>query len=155
MRRSDREINDRELIDSLIRECDVCRLAFAAADVPYIVTMNFGFSAGDKRVLWFHCAPEGRKLDLMAKNNRVCFEMDTAHELTKGPEACDWGMNFKSVVGYGKLYIVEDEAERQHGLACLMEHYGWQGNPVFGEKILKRTKVLRLDIDEISAKVKS
>ena len=81
MRRSDREIKDFDEIIEVINKCDVCRLAINDGDYPYIVPMNFGFNIEDgKVVLYFHCASEGKKLELLRKNNKVAFEMDCGHE---------------------------------------------------------------------------
>ena len=43
MRRNDREISGNQEVEEIIQKADVCRLAFATDNVPYIVTMNFGY----------------------------------------------------------------------------------------------------------------
>ena len=77
MRRHDSAVTEITDIESIISCSDVCRIAFADNDIPYIVTMNFGYTGGENPCLYFHCAPEGRKIELIGKNNYVCFEMDT------------------------------------------------------------------------------
>jgi uncharacterized protein len=152
MRRKEREISDMDLISEVIRSADTCRLAFADNNTPYIVTMNFGYSEGVKPVLYFHCAPEGKKMEMMKKNNYVCFQMDSDHQLTTGDRCCDWGMKYKSVVGYGRLSPVEDMEEKERGLDLIMEHYGGSGKQGYDPKVFLRTTLLRLEITEISAK---
>jgi uncharacterized protein len=152
MRRKEREISDMDLINEVIRSADVCRVAFADNNTPYIVTMNFGYSEGVNPVLYFHCAPEGRKMEMMKKNNFVCFQMDSDHLLTTGDKGCDWGMKYKSVVGYGRLSTVEDMEEKEKGLDLIMEHYGSSGKQSYDPKIFLRTTLLCLEITEISAK---
>ncbi len=152
MRKKEREIKDISEIESVISTSDVCRVAFANGNVPYIVTMNFGYRKGGKSCLYFHCASEGRKLDMMRNNNYVCFEMDTSHNLYKNEKACDWGMNFSSVVGYGKIFIVENEDERISGLDHIMEHYGGSGINNYNEAVFKKTTILRIDIMEMTGK---
>ena len=71
MRRQEREISDRAAIDAIIRACQVCRLGMVDGDLPYIVPMSFGY---DGRALYFHCATQGRKLDVLRRRPRVCFE---------------------------------------------------------------------------------
>jgi uncharacterized protein len=154
MRRKDRQMQNISEIESVIIASDVCRVAFANENMPYIVTMNFGYKSGDASCFYFHCAPAGRKLEMMKKNNYVCFEMDTDHRLYPGKVACDWGMNFSSVIGYGRISIVDDEAERIEGLTCIMKQYGGNGPFSFDEKILTRTTILKLVIEEISGKKK-
>lgn len=57
MRRSEREIKDRKVIDDMIRRSRVCRLAMCDEDRPYVVPLNFGY---DGSFLYFHAAQEGR-----------------------------------------------------------------------------------------------
>ncbi len=154
MRRKDREISDRTELEKIILKSDVCRLSFADEGIPYIVTMNFGYVGGSKPHLFFHCANEGRKIDLMKKNNFVCFQMDTDHELFGGPNGCDWGMKFSSIVGYGRLSQVTDSNEKLEGLNCLMRHYTKKKSFSYDESVMMNTTVLRLDIEEMTGKRK-
>lgn len=155
MRRKEREVTSREEIISIINSADVCRVAFTDNNIPYIVTMNFGFKDGESPELFFHCAPSGRKLDMLRKNNYVCFEMDTDHIIYKGERGCDWGMKFRSVIGYGRIYIVEEEEERKKGLDQIMDQYGGKRPYYYDNKILDRTTILRLKILEMTAKIKN
>jgi uncharacterized protein len=154
MRRNDREIKEISEIEDIISRSDVCRIAFAENNTPYIVTMNFGYSGGDEPCLYFHCAPRGRKLDMMRKNNLVCFEMDTDHKIYGGEKGCDWGMNFSSIVGFGKLSVIGKPEEKIKGLDIIMAHYSDSKNFTYDEKVMSGTTVLKLEILEISCKRK-
>ena len=154
LRRQDRQIKERSEIEAIISKCDVCRIAFADNNAPYIVTMNFSYLP-ELQCLYFHSAKEGRKIDMIAKNNYVCFEMDTGHVLIKAEKECDWGMKYSSIVGYGKLHIVDDHAERKIGLDAIMSHYANHNNFTYNDIIFKNTAILRLDIEEITGKRKS
>lgn len=155
MRRKDREVTGAEAVLAILARCDSVRLAFASGNEPYIVALNFGIGAGDQPALYFHCAREGRKLDMMRANPRVCFQADTSHELVTGPTACSWGMRYESVLGYGRLSEVTDLDERKISLDALMRHHGETGVPKYETPVLEATSVLRLDIETISAKRKS
>jgi nitroimidazol reductase NimA-like FMN-containing flavoprotein (pyridoxamine 5'-phosphate oxidase superfamily) len=154
MRRKDREITDLAEIREIIDAADVCRIAFADGNFPYIVTLNFGYEWNDRLTLYFHCAKQGRKLDLMKKNNTVCFEMDIGHALKRGNAACDWGMSYRSIVGYGTLSSVNDPQERTRALDRVMDHYGFTGDKVYDEKVLPVTEVLKLVVSEMTGKRK-
>ena len=156
MRRKDREIVDRDGLRSIIERADACRLAFAAGGTPYIVCLNFGYEwKTEFPVLYFHCAREGRKLDMMRANSRVCFEIDIGHELVTGSAPCDWGMLYESVVGYGMLGEVLGDAERRRGLDRILRHYGWDGEGTYGPDSIRATTILALRADELCGKRKS
>jgi uncharacterized protein len=154
VRRKDREVTDKTDQQDIIDKSDVCHIAFAESNTPYIVTLNFGYRWAEKLVLYFHCAKVGRKLDLLRKNNTVCFSMDTDHSLKQGEYACGWSMGFRSIVGYGTLSIVNDAAEKKTGLDAIMDHYGFTGEKMYEEKNLGLTEVLRLEVTELSGKWK-
>jgi nitroimidazol reductase NimA-like FMN-containing flavoprotein (pyridoxamine 5'-phosphate oxidase superfamily) len=155
MRKSKREVAGREALSEILAACDVCRVALNAETpgaAPYVVPLNFGFAwTGTLPVLYFHCAPEGRKLDLLRANPRAGFEAGRMLALRKGSEACRWSSDYESVIGTGTLSIVDDPAERLAGLEALMRHYG-SGAPAFDPASLERTTVLRLDCDAMSGK---
>jgi nitroimidazol reductase NimA-like FMN-containing flavoprotein (pyridoxamine 5'-phosphate oxidase superfamily) len=154
MRRKDREITDPDEIRDILDRSDACRIGFAAGSVPYIVAMNFGYRWDDRLVLYFHCAREGRKLDLMQQNDRVCFQMDVDHALIRGKRACDWGMGFRSLTGTGRLSRTADSAEKLEGLNRIMAHFGSAGPNDFDPRLFDITEVLKLEVEEISGKKK-
>ena len=153
LRRQERQITEKSKIESIIMQCDVCRIAFADNNIPCIVTMNFGYLP-EQQCIYFHSAREGRKISLIAKNNYVCFEMDTNHVLTKAEKACNWGMKYSSIVGYGRLNIINDKAEKKNALDAIMSHYAGSGNFTYDEAIFVNTEVLRLNIETITGKRK-
>lgn len=152
MRRKEKEIKDISEIEDVISSSDVCRIAFANDNVPYIVTMNFGYSGGDNKKLYFHCARDGKKLEMIKKNNYVCFEFDTDHDLLGGKTACGFGMSYRSVVGWGKIEIIAEDEEKKKGLNHLMSHYSDRDDFLYEKEILDKVTVLRLDIAEMKGK---
>jgi hypothetical protein len=154
MRRKDRQLTESSEIEQIIARADVCRIALADNNIPYIVTMNFGYPGGKNGCFYFHCAMEGRKLEMIRKNNYVCFELDTDHELFEGEMGCDWGMKFSSVVGYGRISIVEERELRISALDYILSHYSERKTFSYDEKVLENTAILRLDIEEMNGKRK-
>jgi nitroimidazol reductase NimA-like FMN-containing flavoprotein (pyridoxamine 5'-phosphate oxidase superfamily) len=148
MRRNEREIKDRKDIDDIIKRCRVCRLAMCDDGQPYIVPLNFGY---DGSFLYFHTAPEGRKIDIIKRNNRVGFEFDILHDIVTAEQACKWGAKYESVMGSGTAEIVDDLEAKKEALEWIMRQYG-NGAWDFKEEILKKTLVLRVRILEISGK---
>ena len=126
--------------------------------------MNFGYIREKGiRSITMHCAPAGRKLELIRKNPHCSFEMDTGHLLISQSQAgepfksgCEWGMKFQSVMGTGLISIAEDVMERKNAIDHMMRHYGAMGPASFeySEAVLKQTLVLILKIETISCKIK-
>ena len=156
MRRKDREITDRQAIIKIIESCQCCRIGFQDNGEVYIVPLNFGFEYDEKRyVLYFHGAKEGRKIDLIAKNPFVGFEMDTNHEIyakIDNGTACTYTTRFKSVIGTGKVSMVCDADEKKHGLLLLMQHITQKSEWTFDEKMLNAVAVFKLEVDKLSCK---
>ncbi len=74
MRRKHSEITDPEKIKNTLSSANIGRLATNGADgYPYITPVNFIFYQGN---IYFHCAPEGEKLDNIARDPKVCFQVD-------------------------------------------------------------------------------
>lgn len=153
MRRSDREIKDLKEIIGIMEKCDVCRLALRDEEYPYIVPLNFGLEVKDSQILlYFHGAPEGKKLDLIKKDNRVCFEMDCAHKLVMDKEQGNCSMNYESVIGRGIIEFVP-EKEKYEALCILMKQYH-QKSFSFNKEMMPRTAVLRLVVEEVTGKAR-
>ena len=150
MHRNEREITDRKEIDDIIRSCRVCHLAMCVDGQPYIIPLNFGY---DGRFLYFHTAPEGRKINIIKGNNRVSFEFDILHDIVTAEQACKWGAKYESVMGSGTAEIVDDLEAKKEALEWIMRQYG-NGAWDFKEEILKKTLVLRVRILEISGKAR-
>ncbi|MDR3248592.1 MAG: pyridoxamine 5'-phosphate oxidase family protein [Treponema sp.] len=123
MRRKDREVSDVAEILGIIKSCKVCRLGMAEDNLPYVVPLNFGYEyEKGELVLYFHGAKEGKKIDVLKKNSRVCFEMDGEHQLTAGANDGAYGFNFASVIGFGTVEFVEAPDEKVRGLCLLLKH---------------------------------
>ncbi len=126
MIRKDREITDRDTIVGIMKRSHVCRLAFndPSTGFPYIIPMNFGVIDKDGELtLSFHCAKRGHKLELMAQDPRVTFEMECDVELVYNPAHGHNTDIFKSVIGYGIAEIVDEPADKIALLQSLVDRY--------------------------------
>ncbi len=152
MRRKDREITDRAEIISIIKKCDVCRLALFDEKYPYIVPLNFGANYdGDNIQLYFHCAQEGKKLDLISRNNNVGFEMDTSHKLVVSGTPCGCTMEYESIIGNGTIETVGDE-KKEKALDYIVAQYTEKSNVAYSEQYFKAVTVLKLKVENITCK---
>lgn len=154
MRRKDREVNDSEAIDDIIAHCHCCRLGFCEDGRVYIVPLNFGHVIEDgQRILFFHGAHEGRKMDLIRNSGYAAFEMDTEYLLHEGQSACDYTAGFKSIFGEGRIEVVSDAAEKTFGLLAIMRQTTGRTDFDFDERQLKAVCVFKLSVDTLSCKV--
>jgi len=153
MRRADREVKDEKRIDEIIRACDCCRLGFIDGDSVYIVPLNFGFAKEDgKRVFYFHSAREGKKIELIKANPVVGFELDTNHSLHAGEKACDYSFSFSSVIGKGRISLVNDVDEKKKGFQHIMNHYAGNREWQFTDADVGRVAIIRMEVIELSCK---
>ncbi len=154
MRRRDREITDNEKIKEIIKACNCCRLGLNDNGKVYIVPLNFGFTEeNEKYTFYFHGAKTGRKLDIIKQNNYAGFEFDTNHEIyTKGDKACDYTARFQSIIGNGKITIIENSNEKMKALLELMKHNTGKSEWEFDERMIKAVTVFKLEVEEMSCK---
>jgi nitroimidazol reductase NimA-like FMN-containing flavoprotein (pyridoxamine 5'-phosphate oxidase superfamily) len=149
MRRKDKEIEDAKVIEALLATAEVCRLAMVDRGEPYVVPVNYGYR---DKALYIHSAPAGRKIDILRKNSRVCFEVESACEITRHPDPCHWGARARSVIGYGRVEILTDDAEKRRGLDIIMAHYGKAEGNVYEEGQVRSVVILKVVIESVSCK---
>ena len=151
MRRKDREITDFDAIVQIIRAGDSCVLGLNDDGFPYLVPMNFGMDIEEGQLdLYFHCANEGKKLDLIRKDNRVTFEMDCEHNFILYEERMSCTMGFASVIGHGTISFVPEE-EKLDALKILMRQYHAEDFR-FNTDMVPATTVLRLKVSDVIGK---
>ena len=154
MRRKDREITDINEKIKIIGSNKVCRLALSKNDQPYIIPLNYGFSfEDDVLTLYFHGANKGRKLQIIAENKAACFEIDCDCALIEGDKACEYGYAYKSIIGTGKIVMLDTADEKTNGLNELMKHQTGKDQVYsFDEKTLEHVTVYKMVVEEFTGK---
>ncbi len=155
MRQAKREINDREAVEGILRECPVGRLGTVRHDgYPMVKPLNFVYLDG---AIYFHSAREGEKIDDIKRDDRICFEVDLPAIFVKTTgDPCSAIVLFRSVIARGQARIVEDKDEVLKALKALMEKYQPEGGyGPFSEEKLAITAVVRIDIVEMTGKERS
>ena len=118
-----REIAIQSALDEIIAKSQHCSMAMVDKNnEPYVLPMNFGYADG---VVYLHSAPEGKKVEILRNNNRVCLAFSTDHVLRHQNEdvACSYSMKYRSVLVYGKVEFIDDPAEKRRVLNILMKQY--------------------------------
>ena len=134
-----------------MRQCDSCVLALNDDGFPYMVPLNFGMDIEDRQLyLYFHCAMQGKKLDLIRKDNRATFEMDCDHNFILYDKRMSCTMGYSSVIGHGLIEFVEDE-KKYEALKVLMRQYHAE-DFLFNIDMIKVTTVLKMKVLDITGK---
>lgn len=147
MRRQEREISDPKVLESIISKANICRLAMCEGGVPYVVPLCFGYEKG---TLHFHSAMEGRKLEILKKNPKVCFEMDIESEIVKSEDRCT--MKYRSVIGSGNASFIEALEDKRKALDLIMRHYNQESFPYPEPVLINMLAVIKVKIVKMTGK---
>lgn len=142
------EITDRATIEEVICQSSVCRLALSEDNRPYLIPLCFGYKENS---LYFHSAREGKKIQILKKNNRVCFEFDINSELVKSQIPCKWGMKYMSVIGFGNATFVEDYESKRRALDIIMHHYSGKSF-TYDDQAINGSVVIKVKIEHMTGK---
>jgi len=148
MRKKDKEIKDKGEIESILNTAEICRLGLCDNKIPYIVPLNFGYR---DNCIYFHSFPEGQKMDFLKRNNNVCFEVDLDCKLVKAGNPCDWGMKYRSVIGFGRASFVQDRKQKKAALDIIMAHYS-NGTYDYPENVMNALSVIKVRIESVTGK---
>jgi nitroimidazol reductase NimA-like FMN-containing flavoprotein (pyridoxamine 5'-phosphate oxidase superfamily) len=174
MRRQDRLVEDLPTIAAILGECEIGRLGLSDRGQPYVVPLHFAYTVDDDAsraghaapghecasagradgaiTVYFHGADEGRKLDVIGRAPRACFEADVRRGTIDAPEAAHIGAAYASVVGFGEVRLVEDLAGKLAALRLLVERYAPGRGAELGFDVVPGVTVLAMRLDEVSAK---
>ena len=148
MRLKDKEITDTNEMQKIIKKAQVCRMGLSDEGRPYIVPMCFGYG---NDTVYFHCAAQGMKIDILRGNPQVCLEFEADITLESSDKACDWDMHYKSVIAFGKAEFVTDLAEKKKALGLLMGQYS-DTTFEFPEQAVKHITIIKVPITEMTGK---
>ena len=149
MRRKNQEIIDRNVIEDILQKSLICRIGMISDGVPYIVPLNYGY---DNNIIYIHSASEGKKMDILKANNKVCFEIEDTTEIIRKDLSCDWATKYRSLIGYGTIDIITDSEQKKRGLDIIMTQHGKTMNNVYKEEQVENLVILKLTIERVTGK---
>ncbi len=124
-------------------------LVMCRDEEPYAVPINHAYSDGK---LYFHCAPTGRKLDMIRANPRVCY---VVNRYFGDPEHLADGVrchgDWESVIAYGKARVIDDPEELREAFSIFMNYYG-SANYEPGEQALRTTRAIIIEVESMTAR---
>ena len=152
MRRKDKEIVDQKVMVSIIEKAIICRVGMCWQDEPYVIPMNFGY---ENNYIYLHSAREGRKLDILRNNNKVCIEFDVDVEMLQSQEVCKTSMKYKSILIFGTAVILKDVAEKKRALDIIMHHYDNHNFPSlfhYSEEVMEKVIMIKVKVEKMTGK---
>lgn len=152
MRKQNQEIKDKQIIEEILLKSEICRIAMIDDGEPYLLPFNYGYK---DNCIYIHSAPAGKKIDILKKNNHVCFEIEDKAELVKHADPCKWATRYRSVIGYGDIEVITDTKKKKTGLDIIMAHNGKTGENIFKNKQVDAMVILKLNITSVTGKQSS
>jgi nitroimidazol reductase NimA-like FMN-containing flavoprotein (pyridoxamine 5'-phosphate oxidase superfamily) len=160
MRRSMLECNDEAKISSFLSSALTGYLGLADDNEPYVVPLNFVWWNG---AIYVHGAEEGRKMEMLKKNSRVCFTVSENFGTMVHPVPAKTDTGYMSVMLFGEASIVHDLDEATEAMQQLLDKYvpGYFSSPLskhhvesYRSSMGSRTVVIKIIPDIITAKEK-
>jgi uncharacterized protein len=150
-RRKDRAMKTPREMELLLERMPVGRLALTTEEGPYIVAVNYLYFDGS---IYFHSGLEGRKMEALRADSRVCFMVDEIGPQVLWEKGCGISQVYKSVVCFGKAEFVQGQTEKGGILEQMVRKYvppGYAAPPLKGKNI-ENTAVVRIVIESMSGK---
>ena len=151
MRREDKAIKEKAVLEEILRENHVGRLGTAVDGRPYVVPMNFVYT---KDRITLHTHRDGKKVKDIRRNPQVCFEVDGG-EIVEGDDPCNYSWTYLSVIANGTARLIEDPEEKLKALRLLSDKYAFgKGRRLDLEKVnkFKDLLVIEIIVDEMTGK---
>jgi hypothetical protein len=154
VREPDRAVYDRETVNQILDEGFLCHVGFVVDGQPFVIPTSYGRKDDS---LYIHGSAASRMLRQMKESVPVCVTVTLLDGLVLARSIFNHSMNYRSVVVLGKATLVDDPEEKLEALRLLSEHIipgRWADSRQPNDRELKATSVLRLPIEEFSAKVR-
>ena len=148
---SRQDTDGQDLIERVLTQGRELHLAMSDGDYPYLVPLNYGYVPGR---IYIHSGRQGKKLDCLRRDPRVCFAVNAVVERIGGEKACQWSTRFRSVTGYGVARIIDEPEEKIHGYDVIMAQFGGPvGN--YDEQYLKESLMICIEIERLTGRQSS
>jgi uncharacterized protein len=155
VREPQRAVYDREAIYAILDEGFVCHVGFLADGQSYVIPTMYA-RIGD--AIYFHGSAASRMLRGLASGWKVCLTVTLVDGLVLARSVFNHSMNYRSVVALGNAALVDESGEKLAALRAFTEKIlpgRWNDARQPDQKELQATSILRLALDEVSAKVRA
>jgi len=150
MRRADRELSQDQCLE-IISANNTGFLSLSNPDgYPYGIPMSYMFY---ENALYFHCAKEGKKLDLISKSNKACFSVISKNDIL--PDS--FATNYQSAIVFGDISKIDHEQQKNDILMKFGAHFGCKDTALIAKYVEAKgppCDVLRLSIVHMTGKMR-
>ena len=149
VRRKEREITDKEEMKQVLKSTKYVTVALCMDNEPYLVALNHGYDQ-TQNCLYFHCAPEGKKLIYAQANPSVWGQAVLDFGVT---DECDYA--YTSVHFQGKLSLITNSTEKKHAVETLVRQVALHPESKLAKikpEKLDKTTMGKIDISYMSGK---
>ncbi len=151
MRRKDKEITDINEIKRILKTAKFMTIAMCSNHEPYLATLSHGYDEPNN-CMYFHCAAEGKKINILQANNRVWGQALIDRGYAQG--SCDH--LYATAQFSGKVSFVEDTSEKEHALKVMIRSLDDNPEELIRKQLLPQSvlkiRIGRIDIDFLSGK---
>ena len=151
LRRKEKAITNTDEMKKILQQTKYVTIAMSDNNEPYLVTLSHGYDPMDN-IIYFHCASDGKKIDILEKNNIVWGQALIDKGYVQGK--CDH--LYKTVMFHGHVSFIIDENEKRHALERMIRQLDQNPDMVMKEQItkrsLKRVTIGKIEIDYMSGK---
>ena len=151
MRKAEQEITETGEMVAILREARYVTVAMCADDEPYLVSLSHGYDV-ERNAIYFHCAHEGRKIDVL-RSNPVVWGQAVRDQ---GAEAEECRHRYATTQFRGRVTFVQDPEEKRHAISVLIGQFGADVERFFAkedaESRVQGVNIGRIDIDYLSGK---
>jgi len=152
MLKKDREITDPSEMEHVLKRGEIISVAMCQDDQPYVLPFNYGFLNG---LIYIHSATKGFKLEVLAKNPKVSFNVVTNVQLLAADQPKDCSVAYSSVVGFGRARVVEDPGEKLAALeAIMLQYYPKNDAWTYPDQVVAACTVWCIEIAHLTGKTK-
>jgi len=141
----------REDAELYLEGAAVGRLAVSQGGQPYIVPILFHYDRSGGEIL-LHCAKKGRKIDAIAANASVSFEVDEMRDVVNSDAPCEFDLLYKSVIAEGTASLVEDPAAKASALNAIFRKYAPKHGGTISPEMAKGTAIISIKVSSVSGK---
>ncbi len=144
---------DKAVIHSILDASEICSVAFNMGGRAFVQPINYGRKG---EYLYLHGSLKNRMTTALIDSGEISLSVMILDGMKLTRSAYNHSVNYRSVVIFGKVRLLQSDEEKLDGLKCIVNHFvpdRWDHCRVPNSKELKATRVLEIEIVSASAKI--